>query len=308
MQYVFFIDNDKLICQKFRTVYTGNVNTYECLFQIRSDIDGLTWFCVFKQGDKAYQKEIVNNSCMIPHEVLTNEGVLSIGCYAVNFNESDYKRISTGWVNINPKSGAYSEATAPETPSPDVWETLVLKAVPIIGENGNWYTYDITKNEYVDTGKSASGSGGGSPVDAYTKGETDTMFNEKADKPVIVTSSNMEPHPNGLEGLFKITLDKTYDEIISLIEAGKSLYVLFNADGDDLRLDFNYITESGNVLFGMCFGNSYINITVYSSGGSDLKFDYFYTVSAIDMKIGNIETALDSIIAIQNTLIGGGTT
>jgi hypothetical protein len=37
----------------------------------------------------------------------------------------------------------------------------------------------------------------------------------------------------------------------------------------------------------------------------DVDFSNYYTKEEIDDKIGDIETALDSIIAIQNNLIGG---
>ena len=40
------------------------------------------------------------------------------------------------------------------------------------------------------------------------------------------------------------------------------------------------------------------------SGSVDLS--NYYTKDETDNKIGDIETALDSIIAIQNELIGGG--
>ena len=192
MKHIFFIDNDKLICQKFRSLYTGNINTYKCVFRIKSDVQGLTWFCVFKHGDLIRQTEIVNNSCMIPHELLSNKGTLSIGCYAVNPDENNYKRISTGWVNINLKTGAYSVATAPDIPSPDVWETLILKSVPYIGDNGNWFIYSLEANAYIDSGVSASGGGGGSPVNAYTKSETDKLLDNKADKADVYTKEEID--------------------------------------------------------------------------------------------------------------------
>jgi hypothetical protein len=37
----------------------------------------------------------------------------------------------------------------------------------------------------------------------------------------------------------------------------------------------------------------------------DIDLSNYYTKPEIDQKIGNIETALDNIIAIQNELIGG---
>lgn len=152
MQYNFTINNDKIVCDERGTPFTGNVNTYRCVFDITTTLANLVWFCVFEREGKAYVQPIVENECFIPHEVLISEGAIKIGCFATNLKEDDYKRISTNWVYFNSLEGAYTEASVPEIPEPDVWETLVLKSVPIIGENGNWYIYDIGTNSYVDTG------------------------------------------------------------------------------------------------------------------------------------------------------------
>ena len=56
------------------------------------------------------------------------------------------------------------------------------------------------------------------------------------------------------------------------------------------------------------FGNTTttpINPDAFSGGGSGDVSDY-YTKDEIDNQIGDIETAIDSIIEIQNSLIGGG--
>lgn len=157
MQYNFNVINDKMVCDKRDTPLTGNVNTYRCVFHIEADIKDLLWFCVFEREGEAYVQPILDNECFIPKEVLVREGAIKIGCYATNLKENDYKRISTNWVYFASLEGAYSEASVPEVPEPDLWEELVLKSVPIIGENGNWFVYDMTQREYVDSGVKARG-------------------------------------------------------------------------------------------------------------------------------------------------------
>ena len=181
MQFSFVINNSNLSGKEYKTPFTGNVNSYQCLFEINSDIKNLEWFCVFSVDDNCYVQHIVDNACYIPKEVLLSENTIKIGCYATNMAENDYKRISTNWLYFKSLEGAYTEGTLPEIPEPDVWETLVAKSVPVIGENGNWYTYSMTEGEYVDTGMPASG-GGEYPSNGYTNEEIDKKLINKVDK------------------------------------------------------------------------------------------------------------------------------
>lgn len=182
MEFSFVINNTRLSSTENKIPYTGNVNSYRCLFDIHSDIEGLAWFCVFAVGEDCYVQQIIDNACYIPHEVLVSENKIKLGCYATNMSQDDYKRVSTNWLYFKSLAGAYTEGTMPEIPEPDVWETLVLKAVPKIGDNGNWYVFDIEKGEYVDTGVKASGGGSGGDVDLsnyYTKKQTEALLNGK---------------------------------------------------------------------------------------------------------------------------------
>lgn len=247
MQYNFNIINDKMVCDKRDTPLTGNVNTYRCVFNIKADIENLLWFCVFERDGKAYVQPILDNECFIPHEVLIREGAIKIGCYATNLKQDDYKRISTNWVYFTSLEGAYTDASVPEVPEPDVWEELVLKSVPIIGENGNWFTYDMVSGEYVDTGISAAGSNV-DLSDYYTKGETDAALN----------TLNMEIS-NWAHAEIEKKADKTE------LEALDTRVGLVERDALFLREDLNSLTG----------------------------------------EVGDISTVLDSILAIQNKLIGG---
>ena len=159
MNFNFTIKNDKLKAVSSPKGKTGNVNTYTCNFDIACDIPNLIWFCVFKQGDNIYSQHITDGSCVIPYEVLSDVKPLYIGCYGTNADDG-IKRVSTNFVYFDVKQGAYSEATAPETPTPDLWESLIGKTVPYIGDNGNWFIYDMKTKSYVDSSYPSCGSGG----------------------------------------------------------------------------------------------------------------------------------------------------
>lgn len=204
MQYNFTINNDKIVCNKNSTPYTGNINTYRCVFDITAKIDNLSWFCVFEREDKAYVQPILNNECFIPHEVLTSEGTIKIGCYATNLNENDYKRISTNWVYFKSLEGAYSDASTPDVPEPDVWEELVLKSVPIIGENGNWYIYDISQEKYVDSGVKAEGDTPIKGVHYWTEEDKAEIIENMSDEGYI---TNTDYATKDVAGVVKVNKD-----------------------------------------------------------------------------------------------------
>ena len=155
MELKFKIKDDRLIPGGVMGINTGSLNVYTCNFEIPERGD-FVWICVFKQADEAYQQVIENGKCYIPNEVMNKPGTIKVGCYGIDGE----KRISTNWLEFNISEGAYCQATAPEEPAHDLWESLVLNACPYIGENGNWYVYDKANKEYKDSGKPARGKQG----------------------------------------------------------------------------------------------------------------------------------------------------
>ncbi len=155
MIFEFMIDNDRLKTAEQRAGNSGGKNVYTCYFEIIGEGDSLIWFCVFRNENDTYLQKLLGGECIVPYEVLQNFGAVQIGCYATD--KEGTKRISTNWVNLYIDEGAYCDATAPEVPSADVWETLVSKTVPIIGDNGNWFLYDTADEKYVDSGKPSRG-------------------------------------------------------------------------------------------------------------------------------------------------------
>lgn len=155
MELNFKIQNDRLIAGSVLEGNSGNMGTYICKFEIFEDTTHM-WVCVFKIGDTAYREVIKNKRCAIPQEVLEKSGNIQIGCYGTG----DKDRLSTNWLTFSVKEGAYCKTTAPQEPTPDIWEELVMNSVPYIGESGNWYVFDKTKRAYVDSGMPSQGEKG----------------------------------------------------------------------------------------------------------------------------------------------------
>ena len=160
MIFYFTLNGDSLKLLDLKTeAKTGNVNSYICKFQTDDDWSDLKVFASFKSGDKVYTVALSDVlTCSIPSELLSETGKIFIGLYATNFNSENFKRISTNWVALDILEGAYTvDSTAPAIPTPDVWEELASNLTPKIGENGNWYLWDMKKGKYLDTFVSARG-------------------------------------------------------------------------------------------------------------------------------------------------------
>lgn len=215
------------------TAVTGNINSYTCRFDLGNDYEGLTTFAVFSCGDDVYTCALsAENSCVIPHEILKNSGIFDIGIFASNGSESNPKRISTGCIQIPVNPGAYKTGSAPETPAPDVWETLINRNIPKIGENGNWYVWDTLTDGYIDTKKPSVA-------------EADSALDSLSESPVQ---------------------NKAVTNALSAKE------------------------------------NISNKVTAVSAGSTD---DEYPSAKAVHDIVGNIESALDGIIALQNRYIGG---
>ena len=244
----FTIHNDRLTSTKYPKGVTGNVNTYVCQFDIACDIDNLIWFCIFEQGESVIVREIVDNKCLIPQEVLIVPEPIYIGCYATNGKEDDMRRVSTNMLFFDMKQGSYREGTQPTVPTPDVWETLINKNVPIIGNNGNWFIWDIEEYKYVDSGKPSQGGGEGGSVDLsnyYTIDETDrkiasavTNLEENCETNISQMRTSIDNQLATMDGKDRELQQNIYD----LQAHNKSLedrveYLLEEVEGFDSALD-----------------------------------------------------------------------
>ena len=317
MHYDFYIRNDKLMCSKLFSPYTGNVNTYVCTFNINTRFKGLQWFCVFKQDNTAIAQPILNNSCKIPAEVLTNSGTIEVGCYATNGDVNGLKRLSTNWLKFTTLTGAYIEAEAPEVPTPDVWETLVLKSIPYVGANGNWYVYSLDVDDYVDTGVKAQGETPEKGVDYWTDGDkeevkgyveeqTETL---KSDIEGIQEQINTEAHFRGyLSTNTKIkALEATPNDFAYSAESGTK-WIYDEVEGwQDTGVPVPDQLTPASDTTPLIDGTATVGTEeAYARGDHRHPTDTTRASTAeVESLKSSIENALDQIIEIQNTLIGG---
>ena len=155
MNYNFIVNNEIIRGRPDLRLYTGNTGTYTFEFEFDEQWAGLQIFVAFTGNSGTYISKAENNRVTVPRELLVNPGSCRFGVYGTNSSD-DIKRMSSNLIELEVVQGAYSDGTAPDVPTPDLWETLVTKTVPIIGENGNWWIWSIEEQGYIDSGVYAS--------------------------------------------------------------------------------------------------------------------------------------------------------
>ena len=120
------------------------VNALKCRFEFRTnDWDGTKKTAIFVAGEVSSNLMDVDgisvlldetNECDVPHEVLENGGIFSVGVYGT---KEDY-RIPTNWLCFKIKDGAYVTGSVPSDPTPNVYEQIlnILNKVDL----GKYYT------------------------------------------------------------------------------------------------------------------------------------------------------------------------
>lgn len=110
---------------KDNIVNEGEYNINTCFFEFSEEYNGLSKKAVFTNGENTYSQIINNNECIIPYEVLENEGAIIIGVYGYETSgETLIKRYSPTPVQFYVDKGSYTIAEESEQPSPSVIEQL----------------------------------------------------------------------------------------------------------------------------------------------------------------------------------------
>ena len=102
-----------------------NVNTLE--FEFSEEYSEISKMAVFSTPIDVYEVPITNNTCIIPHEVLTQRGTLTIGVYGYTVeDEVINKRYSPNPVTIPIDNGSYiSGASNAQEQEPTLFEEFV---------------------------------------------------------------------------------------------------------------------------------------------------------------------------------------
>lgn len=110
---------------KTEIVNEGEYNINTCEFELSEEYTGLTNMAIFTNGASTFKTMIVDNQCIIPYEVLEQEGTLMVGVYGYECNGDNLvKRYSPTPVTFYVEKGSYTLAQDGEQPSPSVIEQM----------------------------------------------------------------------------------------------------------------------------------------------------------------------------------------
>ena len=107
-------------------VNSGEYNIQECEFIFSNEYEGLTKMAIFSNEENSFQTIIINNTCIIPIEILQTEGTIGLGVYGYEVDgENLIKRYSPKPVFFNVELGSYQLANEITPPSPSVVEQIL---------------------------------------------------------------------------------------------------------------------------------------------------------------------------------------
>lgn len=106
-------------------VNEGEYNIQKCNFTFSEEYNGLTKIAIFSNLNNSFQTMITNGSCIIPAEILQQEGTLILGVYGYEVDgETLIKRYSPTPACFTVSKGSYQLASEVEPPSPSIVEQL----------------------------------------------------------------------------------------------------------------------------------------------------------------------------------------
>lgn len=106
-------------------VNEGEYNIQKCNFTFSEEYNGLTKIAIFSNLNNSFQTMITNGSCIIPAEILQQEGTLILGVYGYEADGDNLiKRYSPTPACFTVSKGSYQLASEVEPPSPSIIEQL----------------------------------------------------------------------------------------------------------------------------------------------------------------------------------------
>lgn len=153
-------------------VASDSIEFIEVEFFFSKEWEGLQKTAQFTQGERTYNRNLVEDKCKLPVEI--TEGLFKVSVFG--YAESGI-RGTTAPINENLKgSGFVSDGEDPIPPTPDLYAQLIAQfntaiqnSVPIIGKNGNWWLWNPETGVYEDSKTPASGSGSSSNAVQYVE-------------------------------------------------------------------------------------------------------------------------------------------
>lgn len=252
-----------------------------------------------------------NSTCIVPFEVIKTP------MFAVSLFCGEESLITANVATVEVERSGMVEGEVPDTPTPIVWQQymtamqeLIESGLPYIGDNGNWFLYNTEKGDYEDTGITARAVDGYTPqkgVDYWTDADKAEIKSDVATFVVNVTI--------GEDGT--VTADKNGLEIVQAYNEGRNIIAVAGNAVCSLTM---IIPASNEVWFTninrefqmtlWCMGDSWgysTNSLAYTYQTDALNTQITNNsnrITTLETNVGDVETALDNIIAIQNNLMG----
>mgnify|MGYP004622220115 CR=1 FL=1 len=100
------------------------VNYVDCRFYFSEEWSGFEKTAIFSNIGGSYSVLLSGDACIVPHEVLSDS--FSVSVFGIQ-NGEKFRRITTNAVSVQVSSSGYKEGDTPDEPTPDVYETIVLR-------------------------------------------------------------------------------------------------------------------------------------------------------------------------------------
>ena len=230
-------DNVKIAEQDL--VHKGEYNVNPLIFSFSEEYEGISKMAVFSTPLKVYETAIVSNSCIIPHEVLTQKGVLKIGVYGYTLDNGVVnKRYSPTPIQIPINDGSYIKgASDPQAENPTEFEEFMQQLeddIDSINDDINVLGQSVedlqeNKQDKIDGDNKLPSDlvSDTNQTNKFVTAEEKTTWNNKSDFSGDYNDLTNKPTiPTKVSELQNDSNYQTYEDVEDMISALGSVFVL----------------------------------------------------------------------------------
>lgn len=132
------VKTNEIEIEKNNLINSGEYNITPCEFEFSEEYNGLTKMAVFSTCSIDVKVAILNNRCVIPYEILENQGQVLLGVYGYeSVNDELELRYSPTPKYFYVIQGSYKEGNDPELPPKSEWEQVIEEVNTAINEANN---------------------------------------------------------------------------------------------------------------------------------------------------------------------------
>lgn len=132
------VKTNEIEIEKNNLINSGEYNITPCEFEFSEEYNGLTKMAVFSTCSVDVKVAILNNRCVMPYEVLENQGQVLLGVYGYeSVNDELELRYSPTPKYFYVIQGSYKEGVDPELPPQSEWEQVIEEVNTAIYEANN---------------------------------------------------------------------------------------------------------------------------------------------------------------------------